>query len=299
MILANQFYLRYKRILKGIKNPFQILLLLSGLKRCIILKYYSGKSVSLNNRKEFYDWWLSTDAFIELCKRNYINIPKNKNYVEINGLKFYYADKQGLSNILGSIREHFEEKSYAWLNVISKDVLDIGANIGSTTVYFLHNGAKHVYAYEPFGKFITNLKKTIELNGFQDKVTIVQGAVTGTDGKTKINSDNERIIEVLDAGSGNQEIPSVSLNTIVKKYHLNDAVMKIDTEGAEYEIIGKADSDTLQSFNQIQIEYHYGHKELVSKLRKNGFKVKYTWPEKIKLSDQKLMYVGFIYAQRT
>jgi len=61
-----------------------------------------------------------------------------ENYWEKNNVKFkhlYYA-----------IYEIFEEEDYKFLNVKDKKVLDMGAFVGDSAIYFILKGAKKVYA---------------------------------------------------------------------------------------------------------------------------------------------------------
>ena len=54
----------------------------------------------------------------------------------------------------------------------------------------------------------------------------------------------------------------------------------------------------LRKFKRIQIEYHYGPKELVDKLEDCGFDVKFTGPKKIHNQELNItMAVGFIFAK--
>ena len=66
----------------------------------------------------------------------------------------------------------------------------------------------------------------------------------------------------------------MTLEDILNKYNAPNGktVLKMDCEGAEYEIILFATVDTLLRFNHLLIEYHYGYKNLKEKLEECGFK---------------------------
>ena len=53
-------------------------------------------------------------------------------------------------DIIWLINENFIKEQYKWLDVEGKNVVDVGANIGDTAIYFALKGAKHVYAFEPY-----------------------------------------------------------------------------------------------------------------------------------------------------
>src|ERR1019366_233441 len=57
------------------------------------------------------------------------------------------------------------------------------------------------------------------------------------------------------SGRGGLEVPSVTLDTIVAPYETVD-LLKIDTEGAEYQALPSATADTLSRIRRIEMEYH-------------------------------------------
>lgn len=88
-----------------------------------------------------------------------------------------------------------------------------------------------------------------------------------------------------------KEIQIYSLRTLVSKFEVKDAILKMDCEGYEYNLLDE-DEEILRRFRMIQIEYHYGYEKLEEKLKKAGFKVKHTEP--INFYNAK---VGYIYAE--
>lgn len=75
------------------------------------------------------------------------------------------------------------------------------------------------------------------------------------------------------------EVQVYSLNTIVRTFGIVNGVLKADREGCEYELFKTSTDDTLSKFSQIILEYHYGYRELVRRLKEAGFKVKYSIPK--------------------
>ena len=65
----------------------------------------------------------------------------------------------------------------------------------------------------------------------------------------------------------------VGLEDIVQQYNIGGAILKIDCEGGEYEIIMGSGRDALRKFDAILLEYHYGYLNLKEKLEKDGFSV--------------------------
>lgn len=79
-----------------------------------------------------------------------------------------------------------------------------------------------------------------------------------------------------------KEIDSYSLKTLIKKYNVSSAVLKMDCEGCEYNLLNE-ETETLRKFKRIQIEYHYKHEPLVNKLKTTEFNVKYTNSKNLKI----------------
>jgi len=76
----------------------------------------------------------------------------------------------------------------------------------------------------------------------------------------------------VSSGKG-KKIPMYSLKTIVEEYKIENAVLKMDCEGCEYNLLNE-DDETLKKFNRIVLEFHYGYKNIDYKLRNTGFSTK-------------------------
>ena len=116
-----------------------------------------------------------------------------------------------------------------------------------------------------------------------------------------INSEYSGICKPLEVSSNGVKVSVISLNTLINKFNIDSASLKIDCEGCEYDIILNAPVDILKRFSRIQIEYHYGYKDLSKKLKQCGFEVDVTKPIYIKndLAENRNMYVGYIYANQS
>jgi hypothetical protein len=53
-------------------------------------------------------------------------------------LRFYFLE---IKNAIQIFKEQFIDEQYKWLNVKGKEVVDIGANIGDSAIYFAVNTA--------------------------------------------------------------------------------------------------------------------------------------------------------------
>ena len=118
-------------------------------------------------------------------------------------------------------------------------ILDIGANIGNHTLYWLTTSrkrAKYVYAFEVIDETYEILKKNIALNGLQNKTTLFHfglGANNTTASISFMNLDNMGATSIQEDRNGKFQIRKLD---DVKLNHKIDFV-KIDVEGLEIDVI--------------------------------------------------------------
>jgi FkbM family methyltransferase len=141
-------------------------------------------------------------------------------------------------------------------------VVDIGANIGVYSLYAAYMGARVVYAYEPNAQAYEILLRNIALNGFEHVIFPYRLAVACT-------SDNMVSIPV-EASPYNRtladdicehwdSVGTVTLERILIDNGIDYAdVLKIDCEGAEYEVLFGTSGAVLSRFRNIRMEYHPG-----------------------------------------
>lgn len=287
------------------KNWIDVALFRIGLKKTLKINFRDGKSAYFKSKKEYFEFWNSEFGQNELSKQLKTSHYKIKDSnIELNyqnkKLYFYYDTNKQLSNSIGLINENFVEEQFKWLNVKGKDVVDVGANIGDTAIYFALKGAKHVYAFEPYPYSYNIAMKNIKLNYLEDKITLLNEGC-GRSGFVTIREDynNTGGTDLKNFKEG-KKIRIESLDEIVKKFNLKHAALKIDCEGCEYDLILNASDDALKAFDQIIMEYHYGYRNLVKRLRQAGFSVEYGLPKFVNNTEAEdsNMYVGLIWANR-
>ncbi len=181
------------------------------------------------------------------------------------------------------LKNMFADELYSSFPVNGKTVIDIGANIADSSIYFISKGAKKVVALEPFPFNFEMGKKNIEINQLSDKIDYVLAGASDKSGEIFIDAKVEkgytsfRLVEHKDGF----KIPTMTLKDIIDKYHIESAVLKLDCEGCEYKTILTSGSDVLQKFSDILIEYHNGYKELKEKLETEGFTVSVLNPSEL------------------
>lgn len=188
-------------------------------------------------------------------------------------LHFYFSKEQR-RNAIFVLKEFFLKEPYARLQVSERDVLDIGSYIGDSAIYFCLRGAKRVISLEPFPLVCKIAKLNFDANGFSERITLLcEGA--GSEGIREIN-DTSITSRSSDIGSsvGEAKVRINSLSGLAKRFELSDAVLKVNCEGCEYDLLLGSPSDVLERFSQIVLEYHYGPKQLLKKLKESGFSAK-------------------------
>lgn len=199
-------------------------------------------------------------------------------YAGMKGLTFWLPFPRGILE-LNSI---FLEDCYGDLDVEGKTVLDIGAFIGDSAVYFASKGAKRVVAYEPVPLLYKIAKENIQLNNFEDIVEMVNAAVSDNEGIVTINYDERLPGESTICEFNNRENKTKPATFKAKAVSFKSAVsqlghvdlLKMDCEGAEWRIMPKAvTEDTLSAVDDIIMEIHGGSLgRMVSLLEKARFK---------------------------
>jgi FkbM family methyltransferase len=118
-------------------------------------------------------------------------------------------------------------------------IVDIGANIGIASVFFLtRNRRCRVWAFEPDPANVARLRQT--LAAFRDRVTIHEAAITPDERGTVTFVPRGRYGHVAGADEEGITVRAISIKSVVKM--VSDAVgradlMKIDVEGLESELV--------------------------------------------------------------
>ncbi len=180
----------------------------------------------------------------------------------------------------GEVEEVSIYGGYLWLPVKDGIVLDVGANIGDSAFFFALNGAEHVYAFEVVPSTAQLCRENVMNNGLEEKVTIVNEEF-GKPGRIEIPSNirADGSYQVRQDTEGDTEIEIKSLIQIIDETKITDAVMKIDCEGCEYDVISPSNIDSLGKFSHIMGEYHYGFDSLKKTLEKAGIECFFSKPE--------------------
>ena len=143
--------------------------------------------------------------------------------------------------------------------VQDKVVLDIGGCFGAYSAYALGRGAKELHSYEPLKTNFDLLEKNISHfgNGFAYNKALVPDETTTVDfyvGKNQNNLGNSS--QFIKGGRMKLSVDAVNFEKELMR--IEPEVIKVDCEGAEYNIITKE----FPSFvKYVTIEFHLGKKK--------------------------------------
>lgn len=160
-------------------------------------------------------------------------------------------------------------------------ILDCGANIGISTLYFARTYPDAaIIAFEPDDENYEILEKNIKDNGFAgDRVQLVKKAIWTNNDGIRFHAEGTEGSKIL---TGNSDATAVFVRTerlkdLLMQYSVID-FLKLDIEGAEYAVIMDC-ADLLSNVKHMFFEYHglaveTGKlKELLSVFEKAGFAI--------------------------
>ncbi|WP_297298350.1 FkbM family methyltransferase [uncultured Brachyspira sp.] len=234
-------------------------------------------------------WWI---PFKQLRKDirsvlNDINYIKNVNertykmlskeniiyHSQLEDMDFYFYDSL-LSCTAEVVSKEVDLYNLNTINFKEGDVvIDIGANVGIISIYLAKKYPfLKIYSFEPVKQNYENLIKNIKINNIPDGIITAENiAIT----KDRRNID---IITPLDNTGGssfsidrhlnavnsniNIAVKSMTFDDIFNKYNIDKCkLLKIDCEGAEYEILYNANENNLKKCCNMRGEFHGSESE--------------------------------------
>jgi FkbM family methyltransferase len=147
---------------------------------------------------------------------------------------------------------------------LNATMLDSGANIGSVTMFWAAmSPSLRIYACEPNPSAFETLSRNVVTNSLKNRVDIFPDAVGRGTGELKLWVDVPTALSTgyLDTspseGGRRITVPVIGLDEIWR--HINNQtiwLLKVDTEGAEVDILEGASENVLRATQNAIIEYH-------------------------------------------
>ncbi len=172
-------------------------------------------------------------------------------------------------------------------------VVDVGANIGSFSIYAALAGASKVYAFEPSLEAFEALSKNVCANHLEGQVIPINKAVTGHSGdvvRFPLNSSPFNTLVSTSSSAGEfhvdrfsgdlreyaiaaaasheieyRDVLTISLDDFMAEHAVPFVdFLKLDCEGAEMSIAPALSLETMRSFGKIRMECHVDPKVLLN-----------------------------------
>lgn len=183
--------------------------------------------------------------------------------------------------------EVFVERIYDFQRPGSYTVIDIGMNIGLASLFFAKEYGAQVHAFELIPSTFELAQRNLHLNPeLAAKITVHPFGLSDKDSELQIRfSPQDRAggsmfstTSLSDATDVNATVKDVApfLSQAIEDLDGRQLVLKVDAEGAEYEILERLDSEgLLPKVNVVLLEWHPRQgkdpEELRERLKRNGF----------------------------
>lgn len=223
----------------------------------------------------FKNWYLYPLVYFSIIKRNYV-IFETYSGLKIK-LRTRSTDLMALTNVW-----LVEEYSGSNFRINANDVIiDIGAHVGLFTLYasqYCKNGT--IFCFEPVDENYDILVDNITQNNLKN-VKPFKSAVSKSESTITIyRNKDEAGHSMFSFTSHALKVDSISLKKIIDENSVNQCnLIKIDCEGAEYEIIESLPLEYFKKISKLIIEYHFADSkpklvnDLKTKLMTASFKI--------------------------
>ncbi len=206
-----------------------------------------------------------------------IDVSPERVGLEVNGVSVAFNPSYVY---ISSLLEIFAWGEYEVPEVLSdlkgRDVIDVGASVGDSALYFVLNGAKKVIAVEPLPNVAKCAEENVKLSGATDKVRVLNAALS--DEPVSVPCDYDVRLSgsfsTLSA-SGPCKVPGVTLGDLLNMVD-DPYLLKMDCEGCEAQVILGPERERLRAFKHVILEAHphitgVSNEKLLASLKELGF----------------------------
>jgi FkbM family methyltransferase len=196
--------------------------------------------------------------------------------LEVNGVLAAFKPLCISATLYDTFLEGGYEVPEALSGLKGRDVIDVGAGVGDSALYFILHGARKVIAVEPLPNVVKCAEENLKLNDVADRVKVVNAALGGEPmsvpcDQAVYSSGGFSTLK----GSGPCKVPGVSLSDLLNMID-DPYLLKIDCEGCEAQVILGPERERLRTFEHIIFETHpfitgVSNEELLASLKELGF----------------------------
>ena len=154
-------------------------------------------------------------------------------------------------------KEYIEDNVHQIMqeDVAGKAVLDIGANIGFVSMFFLAHGARFSVAVEPHPATFEIMKDMV---ASQPVIPLNVAAYNGLSKRVHMTTEEGGNLGISKSVPADEGVESWPLSHFLGYFDQddNDLVLKIDVEGSEYDVLLYAAGADIRRFQTIFLETH-------------------------------------------
>jgi FkbM family methyltransferase len=200
------------------------------------------------------------------------------------------------------IEEFYQNDGYEDIDLTScETVIDVGAHIGLFTLQANKAGAT-VYAFEPSSDSYINFLLNVKLHTEDDSNIIPNNAaVTSTDGFCEFTQNEDLSLcdsTVVNGSDERKRVASLSFSTVSEQIDKRGkTLLKLDCEGAEFEILQSSSAEDFAGIDTVFLEYH-GRAGDPAQLEELLRDYDYTVTQRPDPRDLDAYDLGFILAQK-
>jgi FkbM family methyltransferase len=197
-----------------------------------------------------YKWWYKALA----------GFGKEFVTIRVNGLSI-----RGFTKSMFMFQEVWNKGDYRIPGFPLKEgmaVVDIGANQGFFSLWAANQGAR-VWAIEPCAQTFEILVDNVRRNRLENRIATIQAAVSDHEGEVPLFIDQDASGQIHSESvslHGHGRFPAASVKSLTLDSLLRNLpqidLLKLDCEGAEYEILGSASPEIFQKIDRIVMECH-------------------------------------------
>ena len=240
------------------------------------LGFFSKIQILLNSRKIFKNWHIYPKVYWQLSNDKFA-VFETTTDLKIK-IRVKSTDLMALTNVW-----MINEYDIDGFEINPSDIIiDVGAHIGLFSLFvsqFCKTGK--IFSFEPIRENFDLLVSNLGLNHTENVFPFNVG-VSKKSGKLNLFLNNDQSAHsIFPKGSESITVEATSLQKIFDEKQISSCkLLKLDCEGAEYDIIDSLPMEYLDKIQNMAIEYHLADtkpeliKNLILKIKNAGFKIK-------------------------
>tara|TARA_B100000929_G_C15452919_1_gene401796 strand:+ start:80 stop:853 length:774 start_codon:yes stop_codon:yes gene_type:complete len=238
--------------------------------------FFSKIQIFFNSRKIFKNWYIYPKMYYKFTNEKYV-IFETKTGLKIK-IRTNSTDLMALTNVW-MLNEYAVEDFQLAKN---DTIIDVGAHIGLFSLLvsqFCKTGK--IFSFEPISDNFNLLMSNLKLNHTENIHPFNLAVSKNTSSVDLFLSSDQSAHSIFSSDSEPTTVKSISLQRIFDENKISSCkLLKLDCEGAEYEIIDSLPLEYFDKIENIAIEYHVADskpelaKDLISKIKNAGFTIK-------------------------